>query len=90
MSANDCDIQEWFGLKCEITSGKGNDLGTVRTLNGSTIEILVAKTDLSYTYAQPGARRSSPTTCTSGTLEVKPKTATTLKLVYGLIFRRLA
>ena len=80
-----CDIQEWFGLKCEITSGKGNDLGTVRTLNGSTIEILVAKTDLSYTYAQP-VRVGQTYNMYHGTLEVKPVTATTSKLVYSLIF----
>src|SRR5690606_4510441 len=48
-----CDIQEWAGLACEITSGDGG-FGTVRSLLGGRIlEILVAQTELSYGYAQP-------------------------------------
>ena len=48
-----CDIAEWGGLDCEITSGNG-DMGTVRVLlGGRIVEILVAQTDLSYGYTQP-------------------------------------
>jgi hypothetical protein len=80
-----CDISEWFGLACTLASGRGNDLGTVRVLNGSTIEILVAKTDLSYTYAQP-VRVGQTYNMYHGTLEARPITATTSKLIYSLIF----
>lgn len=80
-----CDIGEWSpGLKCEITSGKDGELGAVRTLNGSTIEVLVAKTDLSYTYAQP-VRVGQPYNMYHGTLEARPVTARTSKLVYSLV-----
>lgn len=80
-----CDIQEWFGMTCVMTSGKAGDLGSVRTLNGVTIEILVAKTDLSYTYAQP-VRVNTPYNVYHGTLEAKPMTATTSKLIYSMIW----
>lgn len=80
-----CDIGEWSpGLKCEITSGKDGDLGAVRTLNGSTIEVLVARTDLSYTYAQP-VRVGQVYNMYHGTLEARPVTAKTSKLVYSLV-----
>jgi hypothetical protein len=80
-----CDISEWFGLACTISSGKDNDVGTVRVLNGSTIEILVAKTEFSYTYAQP-VRVGQAYNMYHGTLEARPVTATTSKLIYTLIF----
>jgi hypothetical protein len=80
-----CDIAEWSpGLKCQITSGKDGELGAVRTLNGSTIEILVAKTDLSYTYTQP-VRVGQVYNLYHGTLEAKPVSATSSKLVYSLV-----
>jgi hypothetical protein len=80
-----CDIAEWSpGLKCQISSGKDGELGAVRTLNGSTIEILVAKTDLSYTYTQP-VRVGQVYNLYHGTLEARPVSATTSKLVYSLV-----
>ena len=79
-----CDIGEWSaGLRCQISSGKDGELGAVRTLNGSTIEVLVAKTDLSYTYAQP-VRVGQVYNLYHGTLEARAVTATTSKLVYSL------
>jgi hypothetical protein len=81
-----CDIQNWFpGAKCQITPGKDGDLGSVRTLNGSILEILVGKTDLSYTYTQP-VRVGQVYNLYHGTLEARPLTATTSKLVYSLVF----
>jgi hypothetical protein len=80
-----CDIAEWSpGLKCQITAGKDGELGAVRTLNGSTIEVLVAKTPLSYTYAQP-VRVGQVYNMYHGTLEARPVTAKTSKLVYSLV-----
>ena len=45
-----CDIGEWFQVPCTITSGKDGEVGAVRSIGR---EILVGKTDLSYTYTQP-------------------------------------
>ena len=80
-----CDIAEWStAMRCQISSGKDGELGAVRTLNGSTIEVLVAKTALSYTYTQP-VRTGQTYNLYHGTLEAKPLTATTSRLVYSLI-----
>ncbi len=79
-----CDIGEWStGVKCQL-AGEDGKVGAVRTLNGSTIEILVARTDLSYTYAQP-VRTGQVYNLYHGTLEAKPVSATASKLVYTLI-----
>ena len=48
-------------------------------------EILVGKTELSYTYTQP-PRVGVPYNLYHGTLEARPVTATTSKLVYTLMF----
>jgi hypothetical protein len=80
-----CDMQVWFpGARCQITAGKDGELGAVRTLNGSIQEILVGRTELSYTYTQP-VRVGPPYNLYHGTLEARPVTATTAKLVYSLM-----
>src|SRR6186997_2056135 len=80
-----CDIAEWFRVTCAMTSGKEGDLGSVRTLNGMTIEILVAKTEFSYTYSQP-VRAGVPYNQYHGTLEARVLTPTTTRLRYLLVF----
>lgn len=77
-----CDIGEWLQIPCTITSGKDGEVGTVRTVGN---EILVGKTELSYTYTQP-VREGRPYNLYHGTLEARPVTATTSKLVYTLVF----
>jgi hypothetical protein len=77
-----CDIGEWLQVPCMIVSGKDGEFGTVRSIGG---EILVGKTDLSYTYTQP-VRANRAYNLYHGTLEAKPLTATTSKLVYTLVF----
>lgn len=80
-----CDIAEWSAnLKCQITSGKDGELGAVRTLNGTTVEVLVAKTDLSYTYTQP-VRVGQVYNLYHGTLEARPVTAASSRLIYSLV-----
>lgn len=80
-----CDIQRWFpGSRCQITSGRDGELGAVRTINGSAVEILVGKTDLSYTYAQP-VRLGQSYNLYHGTLEARPVTATTSRLIYSFV-----
>jgi len=77
-----CDIGEWLRIPCTITSGKDGEFGAVRSVAG---EILVGKTELSYTYTQP-VRAGRPYNLYHGTLEARPVTATTSKLVYTLVF----
>lgn len=80
-----CDIKDWLNLPCEITSGSG-DLGTVRSLTvprvGTKIEeVMVAKTDHSYTYTQP-----TTTILYHGTLEVVPAGKHKSRLNYSLVW----
>jgi hypothetical protein len=77
-----CDIGEWFRIPCTITSGKDGEFGAVRSVAN---EVLVGKTELSYTYTQP-VREGRPYNLYHGTLEARPVTATTSKLVYTLFF----
>jgi hypothetical protein len=77
-----CDIGEWLRLPCTIISGKDGEVGTIRSVGN---EVLVGKTELSYTYAQP-VRVGQTYNFYHGTLEARPVTATTSKLVYTLIF----
>ncbi|HTY93058.1 MAG TPA: SRPBCC family protein [Steroidobacteraceae bacterium] len=77
-----CDIGEWLKVPCTITSGKDGEVGTVRSIGR---EVLVGKTDLSYTYTQP-VTANQPYILYHGTLEAKPVTATTSKLYYTLMW----
>src|SRR5262249_29369724 len=77
-----CDIGEWLQVNCTITSGKDGEFGAVRSIG---TEILVGKTELSYSYTQP-VREGRPYNMYHGTLEARPLSATTSKLVYTLVF----
>ena len=77
-----CDIGEWLRIQCTITSGKDGEFGAVRSVAS---EVLVGKTELSYTYTQP-ARDGRPYNLYHGTLEARPVSATTSKIVYTLFF----
>src|SRR5712692_1732663 len=77
-----CDIGEWLRIPCTITSGKDGEFGAVRSVAG---EVLVGKTELSYSYTQT-VRAGRPYNLYHGTLEARPVTATTSKLVYTLFF----
>ena len=79
-----CDIGEWFQMAapCTILSGKDGEFGAVRSVAN---EILVGRTELSYTYTQP-VREGVRYNMYHGTLEARPVTATTSKIVYTLFF----
>jgi hypothetical protein len=80
-----CDVAEWLQIPtgCTITSGKDGEFGAVRTVGGG--EVLVSKTELSYTYTQT-PKEGQPYNLYHGTVEVRPLTATTSKIVYTLFF----
>ena len=77
-----CDIGEWLRIPCTITAGKDGEIGAVRSVAN---EVLVGKTELSYTYTQP-VRVGVPYILYHGTLEARPLTATASKLIYTLVF----
>ena len=77
-----CDIGEWLRIPCTLTAGKDGEFGAIRSVAN---EVLVAKTELSYTYTQP-VREGRPYNLYHGTLEARPVTPTTSKLVYTLFF----
>lgn len=79
-----CDISEWLQIAagCKIISGKDGEVGAVRSV---ATEVLVAKTELSYTYTQP-VRAGRPYNLYHGTLEARPVTATTSKLLYTIMY----
>jgi hypothetical protein len=79
-----CDISEWLQIPsgCQITSGSDGEVGAVRTVGA---EILVGKTEYSYTYTQP-VREGRPYNLYHGTLEARPINATSSKLIYTLVY----
>ena len=79
-----CDIAEWLQIPsgCQITSGKDGEIGAVRTVGR---EILVGRTELSYTYTQP-VYEGRPYNLYHGCLEVRPLTAKTSRIVYTLMY----
>ncbi len=79
-----CDIAEWLQIAagCKITAGADGKIGAVRTIGG---EVLVGRTELSYTYTQT-VRDGRLYNLYHGTLEARPVTAKTSKLVYTLIY----
>lgn len=76
-----CDIGEWLQFPCTITSGNG-EVGTIRSVGR---EVMVGKTEFSYTYTQP-VREGTPYNLYHGTLEVRPLTATTSRIYYTLVY----
>jgi hypothetical protein len=80
-----CAIAKYLDVKsCVINSGKG-EVGSLRTINGTIVENVVARTAHSYTYAQP----FTPIFY-HGTMAVEPVDAGHSKLVYTLIWNQTA
>jgi hypothetical protein len=79
-----CDIGEWLQIPtgCKILSGTDNEVGAVRSVAN---EVLVGKTQYSYTYTQT-VRAGRPYNLYHGTLEVRPVTDKTSKIVYTLMY----
>jgi hypothetical protein len=80
-----CDIGVWANIECEIISGDG-DIGTVRVLLGGAItEVMVAKTDLSYGYAQP-VEEGQFYNLYHGFMEAKPINDNSSTLFYTIVY----
>jgi hypothetical protein len=80
-----CGIAKYLDVQsCAITSGHG-EVGSLRLINGSIVEIAVSRTAHSYTYAQP----FTPIFY-HGTMAVERVDATHSRLVYTLIWNQTA
>jgi len=80
-----CAIAEWLKVKCEIVPGSGTgDVGTIRRLNDTTLEPMVARTAHSYTYSQIAGGMTG--FAYNGTLAVEPVAANRSKITYTLIY----
>lgn len=79
-----CDIAEWLQIAagCKMLSGVEGEVGSVRSVAN---EVLVGKTEFSYTYTQP-VRAGRPYNLYHGTMEVRPVTAKTSRLYYTLVY----
>jgi hypothetical protein len=78
-----CEISEWLKVKCELRSGTGG-VGSVRRLNGTNVEVLVARTPSSYTYWQT-VGNMAPFSY-HGTLSVEPVGPSSSRLFYTLFY----
>lgn len=76
-----CDIGGWMKTTCVVTSGTDGQVGAVRRIAGRVDEVLVARTPMSYTYAQP----KSPIDY-HGTVEVRADGKRKSKLLYTLVY----
>jgi hypothetical protein len=79
-----CTISEWLQIAagCKILSGTDDEVGAVRSVAG---EVLVGKTQYSYTYTQT-VRAGRPYNLYHGTIEARAASPTTTKLLYTLIY----
>jgi Polyketide cyclase / dehydrase and lipid transport len=79
-----CDISEWLQIPagCKMLSGVEGEVGSVRSVAN---EVLVGRTPLSYTYTQT-VRAGRPYNLYHGTLEARPVTDKTSKIVYTLMY----
>jgi hypothetical protein len=78
-----CDVSEWLQIApCTILSGKDGEIGSVRSVGN---EILVGKSEYSYSYAQ-APREGRPYNLYHGTLEARAISPTSTRLLYTLLF----
>ena len=80
-----CEVSELLDATCKIESGDGGP-GTVRVLNGVTVETLVARTPHSYTYSQVEGSRAG--TDYHGTIAVEPISKHRSRVIYTLVIDR--
>ncbi|UAK24776.1 SRPBCC family protein [Sphingomonas nostoxanthinifaciens] len=82
-----CAIADWLKLTCETVSGSG-DVGSVRRLNGTTLEAMVGRTAHSYSYWQTAGNMAG--FAYHGTLAAEPAGPTRTTLVYTLFYDQAA
>jgi hypothetical protein len=83
-----CDIAEWGHYHCTLISGVDGQLGAVRLVSNGVhriTEMMVGRTDLSYTYTQP-VIAGVPFNAYHGTLEAKSIRGAGTKLTYSFFY----
>jgi hypothetical protein len=80
-----CTVSTVLSLDCKVIAGNEGEVGAVRQVSGTILEIIVGRTALSYTYAA-AVRAGQPYNMYHGTIEVRPITATTSKILYTLVY----
>jgi hypothetical protein len=80
-----CDIRTWLEIPCAIIEGKEEDVGAIRLLMGSIVEVMTSKTASSYAYAAVDTP-SSQQRFIHGSLEARPVGRKHCKLLYTLIY----
>lgn len=78
-----CTIAHWLKVGCELVSGSG-EVGSVRRLNGVTLEAMVARTAHSYAYWQTAGNMAGFSY--HGSLAAEPIDARHTRLVYTLFY----
>jgi hypothetical protein len=73
-----CQIGEWLGGSCVITTSGPEGVGTVRRLFDRVDEMMVAKTARSYTYVLRGPDVGLAT----GTVEARPDGPDRTRIIY--------
>jgi len=89
VGADYCMLSKWIAagreVPCKVTKGDGG-IGSVRSIaNGAVIEVLTAKTDLSYGYTQP-AKDGKFYDLYHGFMEAKPVDTKSSKILYTLVY----
>jgi hypothetical protein len=79
-----CDVAEWLQIArgCTIVSGKDGELGAVRTIGN---EVLVGKTEYSFTYAQT-VKPTERYNLYHATLEARPLSPRSTKVIYTMFY----
>jgi hypothetical protein len=78
-----CTIAHWLNVSCDLVSGNG-DVGSVRRLNGVTLETMVSSTPHTYTYWQTAGNMAGYSY--HGSLAAEPIGAGRTRLVYTLFY----
>lgn len=78
-----CTIAHWLNVRCEMVAGSG-DVGSVRRLNGTTLETMVARTAHSYAYWQTAGNMAGYSY--HGSLDAEPVDGRRTRLIYTLLY----
>src|SRR5205085_9865952 len=82
--ASYCTVARVLSMDCKIIVGREGEIGAVRQIGGA-VEVIVGRTALSYTYAA-APRAGQPYNMYHATLEVRPITPATSKILYTLMY----
>ncbi len=77
------DLNRWLDVSCTAIAGEGG-LGSVRQIGDEIFELLIAKTEYSYSYVQTVGPMAPH--CYHGTVSCEPRGADKSTIFYTLIY----